>query len=472
MADKCSSNQTEAAKPIVSDLSQAQVEQLVSFVQSWHVGYRQSEPDREAVRDALTRLYRTLKMDMPPILWCESPWQLIGMKALLAISGTTSGYDDQLFKDVTSQLKNERWARMCKHLQQQMDAIRKPSIDNFPCSMDQLFGSCVTGDLKTEISTRLTKAQDILKDQLSLSVKLRLREAFRDTTQRERFWTEHIPMFVTQFGLNNLSMMTGSNVQKEFLDQLNAETRAAIERLCKERIKSKTGMFGLTPPNATPFDPLFDALHDTFSPPASTPGFQPAAFVLKHLPVQMDEDMRTPLVDWLTVKENVLHIDCLENLCILCELPIAIRANERSQLHNPDGPAMEFRDGWKVFAWNGVVLPEAAILSPQNITVEQIESEQNVEVRRILIQRYGMERYLQDAGAVQIDADEYGVLYKRVLTNDEPVVVVRVTNPTPEPDGTHKFYFLRVPPHITSARAAVAWTFNMNSEEYQPAKQT
>lgn len=61
------------------------------------------------------------------------------------------------------------------------------------------------------------------------------------------------------------------------------------------------------------------------------------------------------------------------------------------------------------------------------------------------------------------------MLYKKVLPNDEPVVVVKVTNATPEPDGTYKFYFLRVPPHMTSARTAVAWTFNMNSDEYQPA---
>ena len=32
-------------------------------------------------------------------------------------------------------------------------------------------------------------------------------------------------------------------------------------------------------------------------------------------------------------------------------------------------------------------------------------------------------------------------------------------NSTPEPDGTRRTYFLRVPPQMRTAREAVAWTF-------------
>jgi len=43
-----------------------------------------------------------------------------------------------------------------------------------------------------------------------------------------------------------------------------------------------------------------------------------------------------------------------------------------------------------------------------------------------------------------------------------------VTNATPEPDGTVRQYVLRVPPTMTTAREAVAWTFGMDAEEYEP----
>jgi hypothetical protein len=46
--------------------------------------------------------------------------------------------------------------------------------------------------------------------------------------------------------------------------------------------------------------------------------------------------------------------------------------------------------------------------------------------------------------------------------------MVEVRNSTPEPDGIHKHYWLRVPPHIGSAREAVAWTFGLSAGDYAP----
>jgi len=50
--------------------------------------------------------------------------------------------------------------------------------------------------------------------------------------------------------------------------------------------------------------------------------------------------------------------------------------------------------------------------------------------------------------------------------------MVKVINQTPEPDGTRKVYFLRVPPTIITAKEAVAWTFDQPGEEYNPLEET
>jgi hypothetical protein len=47
--------------------------------------------------------------------------------------------------------------------------------------------------------------------------------------------------------------------------------------------------------------------------------------------------------------------------------------------------------------------------------------------------------------------------------------MVEVVNSTPEPDGSRKTYFLRVPPTIETAREAVAWTFGLGAVDYRPA---
>jgi len=50
--------------------------------------------------------------------------------------------------------------------------------------------------------------------------------------------------------------------------------------------------------------------------------------------------------------------------------------------------------------------------------------------------------------------------------------MVEVRNSTPEPDGSRRTYFLRVPPTMRTAREAVAWTFGLGAVDYRPAVET
>lgn len=51
--------------------------------------------------------------------------------------------------------------------------------------------------------------------------------------------------------------------------------------------------------------------------------------------------------------------------------------------------------------------------------------------------------------------------------SDRLMGLLRVVNSTPEPDGHHKIYLLRVPPDRASAQAAAAWTFDIPADEYR-----
>ncbi|GAA2645547.1 hypothetical protein GCM10009864_04690 [Streptomyces lunalinharesii] len=64
------------------------------------------------------------------------------------------------------------------------------------------------------------------------------------------------------------------------------------------------------------------------------------------------------------------------------------------------------------------------------------------------------------------------MLWRVDLPDDEPVVMVEVVNSTPEPDGTHRTYWLRVPPRTRTARQGVAWTFGIAEEGYAPVLET
>ncbi len=126
---------------------------------------------------------------------------------------------------------------------------------------------------------------------------------------------------------------------------------------------------------------------------------------------------------------------------------------------------------WKLadFAWHGLVVPENIITAPHLITIERIIQEKNVELKRALLEIYGTARFLLESEATLVNEDECGILYS-VSTGDdeEPLNMVKVVDAT----HTRKEYLLRVPPELETAREAVAWTFGLSGEDYNPTIQT
>lgn len=141
------------------------------------------------------------------------------------------------------------------------------------------------------------------------------------------------------------------------------------------------------------------------------------------------------------------------------------------RLHCADGPALE-SDIENLYFWRGVLVPAFVVVRPDWITLTHIQTEQNAEVRRVMLERYGFDRYLLDSNAALLHEDEFGRLYGAAIAGDEPLVMIRVTNSTPELDGSAKEYALRVPPNIERAKQAVAWSFGLTEDEYQPAIET
>ncbi len=141
-------------------------------------------------------------------------------------------------------------------------------------------------------------------------------------------------------------------------------------------------------------------------------------------------------------------------------------------LHSEDGPAVAWPNGTRYWFWQGVQVLQHVIEQPEALTPAVVLGEQNVEVRRVMMERYGHDRLLADAGGVLRQEDEFGKLWALDIPGDEPLVMVEVVNSTAEPDGTFKDYFLRVPPDTPTARAGVAWTFDLPESTYMPAVQT
>ena len=141
---------------------------------------------------------------------------------------------------------------------------------------------------------------------------------------------------------------------------------------------------------------------------------------------------------------RVMHPD----FCIVSDRPEILTVDEQHRPHGENGPFCKWRDGMELYAWHGTRVPQWVIENPELITPERILAEENAEVRRVMQERYGFQRFfleMKSAGKVQqIDCkdDISGLPVTLYAYNDNEVVqhFVHVYNGTIESDGTrHEF---------------------------------
>jgi hypothetical protein len=172
-----------------------------------------------------------------------------------------------------------------------------------------------------------------------------------------------------------------------------------------------------------------------------------------------------------------------KEFCMISDRPRVLKVDKENRPHCEDGPFCRWSDDTRLYAWHGVRVPWDIIETPEVLTKGRILGETNAEVRRVMIEKLGNEEFLKRVGATPIQEDSRGRLFRIELAGDEPMLAVQVINSTPEPDGHHKLYMLRVHPDLRpmlpdgklgkpqalTATNAIASTFGMTGEDYEPA---
>jgi len=141
------------------------------------------------------------------------------------------------------------------------------------------------------------------------------------------------------------------------------------------------------------------------------------------------------------------------------------RYMQNALLHREDGPAIvrpkgeEMDQGWFI---RGVAVNEKIVMHPEELTAEEIQGEKNLEVRRIMIERVGVEN---------------------LLTKTKAKVIYEGTN---EIEGTHesifevlgsryfcgkcatlddRIYFMEVPETVKNGIEARAYLSNLDPKK-------
>lgn len=185
-----------------------------------------------------------------------------------------------------------------------------------------------------------------------------------------------------------------------------------------------------------------------------------------------------PPIHYELLLHGVLAVYIQENVAV-CLLKPKIKWLDRRQIHCADGPAIIWASGEKEYYWRGLKVPPYFITRRHKLSLDNMMKIRNAEYRRVMMEIIGPERIVESDNVEKVQEDSFGELYSLFFHGtpstdwrDTSARFVRVVNGTRNPDGSEKHYFLWVPDSMRSAHEAVAWTYGMTKEEYNPAIRT
>lgn len=495
-------------------------------------GQDKSEMAEQAIKD----LYAGLKKEAPAIFWCDSPFQLCVLPSTVTSIIESKGWQLLLEQMANAGLPgSSRWescfdecwnglATTLKNLDSKLigseqilyvddtvraaarvklkQLLRQVVIDKLPLPGSLSCAELESGQNEARDFCKSVSDLDIIKNLMSTNAKVD-QEAKLKLTANIVLFTNLMfgnvdPRLVYQFIPSAEKSTTAKQHDEASLKQA-AEFKARCNEieffatrafmLCLNLIRFRRDEFPQPPPpdsvasfvsntiesyrrsreERRPHQNYFNRISIWF-PYAAT--FLPFALACRLINPDFFGSLQKDIDIWACLAEAAGAYHFANKACFVCSKPTFFRMNSDLRLDNADGPVAAWKDGYKVYAWKGLITDPDLIENKGSLNSARITAETNIETRRIMIDIFGEANYLLKAGAKVIAQDSYGTLLKLELEGDEAMVMVKVQNSTPEPDGSFKDYFLRVPPDMETARQAVAWTFGLQENEYGPIEQS
>jgi len=444
------------------------------------IGLQTHEGDRQRAWEAIRRAYSAAGRAVPKLwIWMDSPLRMVYACAVLRDSAALR---DQVLAQVSDQVLDQVLAQVSDQVLDQVSAQ---------------VSAQVLAQVRDQVGAQvLAQVSDQVRDQVGAQVLAQVSAQVRAQVRAQVL--DQVRAQVLAQVSDQVLDQVGAQVSDQVLDQVGAQVSAQVSAQVRDQVGAQ----------------VLDQVRAQVSEIAWWGWwYQPGQFDCYWL--SFYDALRkycdpTRLDNLIAVAESCAIAWTFPDFVMFCAPPANIDRDDSGRLHSEHRAAVGFRDGWGVYAWHGLRVPADIIEHPETITLAQIKSCTNQELRRVMIERYGQSRYLLDSGAELVSQDECGALYRSEIEGDEPLVMVRVLNSTPEPDGSltrdeamqafpgvkvasgdlrggevemvgidqlpedsrFKSYFLRVPPAIETAREAVAWTFDVPAAKYHPSVQT
>jgi len=121
-------------------------------------------------------------------------------------------------------------------------------------------------------------------------------------------------------------------------------------------------------------------------------------------------------------------------------------------LHNDSGLAVKFKDGTGIWAIEGVEVDEQIVMSPETLSIDQINKTNNEEVRRIMIERLGWDKYAECCDTIDERHNDMYAQDEELIKTPDNRHRLLCTDPS-----TNRKYSLGIPRNIETTEQAQNW---------------
>lgn len=156
----------------------------------------------------------------------------------------------------------------------------------------------------------------------------------------------------------------------------------------------------------------------------------------------------------------------MSDVCYVSEKPLEVHM-KAGVLHNDKGPSVRYSDGFELYTLNGIPMTKAYVM--EDLDVQTVMREENVDVRRELLRRLGLERFIKDTGGTVLDsfnvelngkAVNYTLLEINLGTATAPVTARVLKMDNPSIDAMH---VEGVEDTCNTVQEALAWRNGMDT---------
>jgi hypothetical protein len=459
---------TQVSVPqLITKLSPEQEAKIPEFIEKWcQIGLSTEPAERSKAEQAILAIYEKVGKKPPQIVWCTSPLANGLTRAIVRRFFPSDGHiNDEVWtmvkNCVTDTVSQTFWESIEANVYNCRDSypgdniasrIRFGSYERQECLWEIVehfvHGSAgedtweiVRNRVEGNIAERINRIRDNILVSIVNSVQVSKSESKQDQARAngsdfaytgEVIVTDVSSPDVTRFEREKVKARVKYSLGEHATDSLGNSVRASARNSCYGQ-----------------HDGAYLALFDYFR---TACGFETQTEQLRG---QWEEAQSA---GWYLPHEHV---------CWVSERPKFLHLNNRNRLHCNNGPAMEYPDGWSIYALNGVVMKSVYVMTPaERLDPVDILKESNVDIRRELLRKLGIPRMISYGKEIDRQGNyrliDMSAIFRGSWIDYAPYLLMQ----SPSVDGAQ--HMEGVSPECRTVEQAINWRASEVAKNWDP----